>query len=385
MNKVNGEVFKFKREDEDIINKTDEEINERYKKGEIRIITEQARYPIKSIHEMIDSGDYKRNPEYQRRKRWDDGKKSRLIESFIMNVPLPPIFLYEYEYSKYEVMDGQQRLTAIYDFYNGDFALVELEYWRELEGKKYKELPSEIKKGIDRRYISSIVLLEETAKTKAEADKLKQIVFERLNSGGEKLTPQEARNSLYIGEMNQLCLKLSENKKFRKMWQIPLEDKELIKNDLYKKMTDVEYVLRFFAYRHLGELRTSKEKFFDAYLKTANDFPNETLKQLEEIFNITIDIVWEIFQQEAFIPYKLTIPAIYMYDSLMQSISQYIDRKDEVIKNKYYIKEKIKSRELSKFEYAEDKLLFDGRYDSNVIVLRRIKYFNQLIEEIINE
>jgi uncharacterized protein with ParB-like and HNH nuclease domain len=111
-------------------------------------------------------------------------------------MPLPPVFLYEYDYSKFEVMDGLQRLTTIFDFYSGNFALEDLGYWKELEGKRYDELPGEIQKGIDRRYISSIVLLEETAKTPEEAEALKQIVFERLNSGGEKLTAQETRNAL---------------------------------------------------------------------------------------------------------------------------------------------------------------------------------------------
>lgn len=202
---------------------SDEQINEKYKKGEIRIVTEQARYPLDNIETMLDSQKYILNPEYQRRKRWDNTRKSRLIESFIMNVPIPPIFLYETEYSIYEVMDGLQRLTAIYDFYKVRFNLTGLEYWKELNGRNYKTLPEQVKRGIDRRYLSSIVLLEETAKSKAEADNLKRIVFERLNSGGEKLTPQETRNALHNGKFNQLCMNLAKNDSFRKMWQLPLE------------------------------------------------------------------------------------------------------------------------------------------------------------------
>ena len=114
------------------ISLSDEDINEKYKKGEVRIVTEQARYPLDTIATMIDSKKYNLNPEYQRRKRWDNERKSRLIESFIMNVPIPPIFLYEIDYSFYEVMDGQQRLTAIYDFYKGKYELEGLEYWQEL-------------------------------------------------------------------------------------------------------------------------------------------------------------------------------------------------------------------------------------------------------------
>ena len=199
---ISGETFTF--QDNSDTSKeclSDDEINEKYKKGEIRIVTEQARYPLDSIPTMLDSKKYILDPEYQRRKRWDDARKSKLIESFIMNVPIPPIFLYEIDYSIYEVMDGQQRLTAIYDFYKGKFKLQELEYWQELEGRNYQNLPEQVRRGIDRRYLSSIILLQETAKSQKEAEYLKQIVFERLNSGGEQLTPQETRNALQNGKM----------------------------------------------------------------------------------------------------------------------------------------------------------------------------------------
>lgn len=114
---------------------TNDEINEKYKKGEVRIITEQARYPLSTIVNMVNSDDYILNPEFQRRHRWDTTRKSRLIESFIINVPIPPIFLYEREYSVYEVMDGLQRLTAISQFYEDKFALQDLVEWKELNGK----------------------------------------------------------------------------------------------------------------------------------------------------------------------------------------------------------------------------------------------------------
>jgi uncharacterized protein with ParB-like and HNH nuclease domain len=205
---ISGKTFIYPdKSDTVIVFSSDNNINEKYKKGEIRIVTEQARYPLDSIETMLDSQKYILNPEYQRRKRWDNTRKSRLIESFIMNVPIPPIFLYEVDYSIYEVMDGLQRLTAIYDFYKGKFDLEGLEYWQELNGRNYKNLPQQVKRGIDRRYLSSIVLLQETAKSSEEADFLKQIVFERLNSGGEKLTPQETRNALHNGKFNQLCIK----------------------------------------------------------------------------------------------------------------------------------------------------------------------------------
>src|SRR5690606_36341848 len=127
---------------------SDEEINSKYREGEIRIVTEQARYPLNTISSMVHSDSYKMNPEYQRRHRWTNRKRSSLIESLIMNVPIPPIFLYEYEYSSYEVMDGLQRLTAISSFYDDEFELEGLTKWPELNGKKYNKLPKLVKQGV---------------------------------------------------------------------------------------------------------------------------------------------------------------------------------------------------------------------------------------------
>ena len=190
---------------------SDNDINEKYIKGEVRIVTEQARYPLNTIVSMLDSDDYELDPEFQRRHRWNTQRRSRLIESFIMNVPIPPIFLYEDSYSHYQVMDGLQRLTAIYDFYTDRLTLDGLQEWSELNGRKYTNLPDKIKRGVDRRYLSSIILLQETAKDKFEADRLKQLVFERINSGGVKLEYQESRNAIYDGPLNKLCIKLSRN------------------------------------------------------------------------------------------------------------------------------------------------------------------------------
>lgn len=388
MQYIEGEVFKLEKLEEKPVTMSDEEINAKYKRGEIRIVTEQARYPVKSIKTMLESGDYKLNPEYQRRKRWDNGKKSRLIESFIMNVPLPPVFLYEYDYSKFEVMDGLQRLTAVDDFYGNKFSLEGLEYWKELEGKKYNELPEEIQKGIDRRYISSVVLLEETAKTEKEAEELKQIVFERLNSGGEKLTPQETRNALYNGKFNQLCLKLSTNESFRKMWHIPLEnddEQELLKSEAYRKMNDVELVLRFFAFRFLDKLSgTTIEDFLDEYLKQANDFSDNTTVSLENLFTETIETIYELFGKEAFFSpmYERQVnkPQKTIYDPLMQSVAKHIVKKDILLKNAAQIKEHKYSNNI----YREDgSKFFEGRNTYTADIKKRIEYFDILFQQFI--
>ena len=202
--------------------KTDEEINEKYLKGEVRIVTEQARYPLSTIKDMFNGKDYILNPDFQRRLRWDRIKQSKLIESFIINVPIPPIFLYEKDYSVYEVMDGLQRITAIKEFYEDKYALEGLEIWPELNSKKYSSLPEQVRKGIDRRYISSIILLKETAKDSEAAKALKQLVFSRINSGGAKLEDQEYRNALYPGPFNDLTIELARNQTFCDIFDIPL-------------------------------------------------------------------------------------------------------------------------------------------------------------------
>jgi hypothetical protein len=302
---ISGETFIDKNGlDIGLVCSSDDEINEKYNKGEIRIVTEQARYPIDSIETMLDSKRYILNPEYQRRKRWNNTQKSRLIESLIMNVPISPIFLYEIDYSTYEVIDGEQRLTAIYDFYKGKFNLEGLEYWQELNGRNYQNLPGQVRRGIDRRYLSSIVLLQETAKNEREAEYVKHIVFERLNSGGDKLTPQETRNALHNGKFNQVCIKLAQNDYFRKMWKLPLEsegEEKLLKSESYRKMEDVELVLRFFAYRHIDNLKSPVDKFLDEYLKQANNYHKllETEKEKVKIMTEKIKNLGTLEQELA--------------------------------------------------------------------------------------
>lgn len=307
---------------------SDAELNRRYLKEGVRIVIEQARYPLNQILAMFtdtfetESGaieaKYKRDPEYQRRHRWDEGRQSRLIESFLMNVPVPPVFLYEYELARFEVMDGRQRLTALMDFYEDKLQLTGLQHWPELNGRTYSALPSSIRDGIDRRYLSSIILLNETAADSEQAAFLKKLVFERLNSGGVRLSGQETRNAVYDGPLNDLCLRLSRITELRLVLGTPLDPSGFADPDaddesdaglqlgrdahgievtaaglkFYKSMEDVEIVLRFFAYRHFDKFTQGLNKigeFLDEFLVRGNRFSEDTLAEYEKIFvdNIT--------------------------------------------------------------------------------------------------
>ncbi|MCM1234762.1 MAG: DUF262 domain-containing protein [Ruminococcus flavefaciens] len=369
-----------------------EEITQKYHQGQIRIVTEQARYPLNTIVGLVESGNYILRPDFQRRHRWEGTRKSKLIESFIINVPVPPIFLYETTYSKYEVMDGLQRITAIYEFYHDKFKLEGLEEWSELNGYRYSELPEVIRLGIDRRYLSSIILLQETAKNEIEALNMKQLVFERLNSGGVDLSDQEARNALYDGNLNKLCLKLSKNTKFRKLFAIPLNvDKKDggTGNILYDEMRDVELVLRYFAFRQIEKWTSSYiKKFLDEYLIMGNQYSGVTLKKLEKSFTETINLIYDTMGESAFRLWKATKnnnelkqvskPTKVLYDSFMLAFCQYTECADKLLENKDDVFKEIKKLFVDKPE------LFISRFNKNDIINRRdeiIKAINKVIGE----
>ena len=380
MKLYSGEALKLgKDKTENGVKMSFDEITRKYHQGQIRIVTEQARYPLNTIVGLIESGNYILKPGFQRRHRWDNRRKSKLIESFIINVPIPPIFLYETTYSKYEVMDGLQRITAIYEFYNDGFALEGLEEWSELNGYKYNELPEVIKLGIDRRYLSSIILLQETAKNELEALNMKQLVFERLNSGGVDLSDQETRNALYDGALNKLCLELSCNTKFRKLFAIPVNvDKKnkITGNVLYDKMEDVELVLRFFAFRQIEKWTDNYiKKYLDEYLILGNEFLEDTLKNLEKCFKETIDIIYEIMGESAFRLWKVSRdgnevkqvskPTKVLYDAFMLAFCQYLEQTEKIYEKKDKIRDEVKKIFIEKSE------LFTSRFNKNDIIKRR--------------
>lgn len=380
---------------------TPEQINEKYEKGEARIVTEQGAIKLPLINSVFSSGNYEKMPVYQRRITWDDEKRSKLIESFIINIPIPPIFIYEVEFGKYEVMDGLQRVSAIQDFYEDGYALTGLTEWKELNGLKYSQLPQKVREGIDRRQISVISLLKESAKSPAQEQKMKRMVFERLNTGGVKLESQEIRNALFDGKFNRLCKELSANNIFRTMWGIPTnventtnEDyvqddevnfaKEIAKNKMYMRMYDVELVLRFFAMRHLEEFSKLSD-FLDAYLifgnkKIEEDSENEN--HYRELFFSEINKVYKIFGKDAFCLYSKqrgdyiwSSPKNMVYDPLMLTLANY-----ELISDDFDIEKNMKILE-DAYKAADD-TLFDGKRQSKTDIKRRIQFFEGVMAKI---
>lgn len=162
---------------------TDDEINARYESGQDRLIQEINRIKLPALVDNIRS-----NPNYmvidnesQSVGNWNDVKKSKLIESFIINLPVMPIVLYEKLYHTHEVIDGKQRLKAIVDFYSNQLVLSGLEVKTELNGCTYATLPYHTKKVLNHRSLSLITIMPSEDASPEEIAKIIEIIAERLN------------------------------------------------------------------------------------------------------------------------------------------------------------------------------------------------------------
>ncbi|NET59435.1 MAG: DUF262 domain-containing protein [Symploca sp. SIO2E6] len=364
--------------------RTDREIDAKYEKGEKRILTETNRERLPSFVESLNNPNYMEiRPYFQRRSRWDEQKQSRLIESFLINILVPPILLYEKAYNCYEVMDGQQRITAIKRFYENELKLTGLELWPELNGKFYKDLPPNIKAGIDRRSISSVTLITESTSDPEEAFYLKQIAFERINTGGVKLSRQEARNCLFYNEFNQLLFELSANPIFAKALGIYLNDEEeRNQHQWYKTMEDVELVLRFFALRNVEHFTGKLETFLDNYMKKSHDFSAEDIEFLRNEFVQTIELVDKIYEDNLFTPFnaKKRIPYKAYYDAVMVGFSNYLSSAELLIEKKSQIIEATK--DLLRQKNAG---LFTGQGKTKDDLKMRIQLFSDMLKQVIND
>lgn len=367
------------------------QINEKYEKGEHRIVTETNREKLPNFVDALKRNNYMEvRPFYQRRSRWDEERQSKLIESFIINIPVPPVFLYEKSYNSYEVMDGQQRITAIDDFYNNRFSLTGLDLWPELNGMKYSDLPNKIRAGLDRRSISSIVLLKESAPEEEDAIFLRQLVFERLNTGGVKLERQEIRNSLSTGKFNDILFELARLDIFRDVWELPRYEEEELENHkssiyekaFFKKMEDIEVVLRFFALRHMDNFRYGIQGFLDIYMIRSKGFQEKDCEHLSKLYRETLETAHAIYGEDLFRSYengKFTGKAKKgIYDAVMVSLSEFHNSYSELVSQKDTVLEK--SKEL--FE-KEGMATFAGRASTKKDLENRISLFRTLFSEVL--
>lgn len=337
---------------------TDRAIEKHFESGRLRVVQEKNDIFLSHIIDFI-HGDGKDKvwgnlrPEYQRRLRWDNKRKSKLIESFIMNIPVPPIFLYEKSLGRFEVMDGQQRLNAISEFMSGDFALEGLEIWKALNGKNYSKLPPLIRRGIERAKISAITLMSDSSSSDSDSLDLRAQVFERLNTGGERLNAQELRNSIFSGSFNDLVINLSKDRRFTEAWGIPdheqhtredgTADQILKDNVLYKRMADVEIVLRFFSFKDTSNISGSVRAMLDSSMKTYRTANSEMISDLKREFQDSLDLCVAVFGNDVFrLPAAPDVktPRVSrpLYDAQMVAMFSNKNNRDRIIGKKEKIK-----------------------------------------------
>ncbi len=240
-------------------------------------------------------------PELQRHYVWDKTEASRFIDSVLLGLPVPSIFLAKTKDEKLLIIDGYQRIMTVRDYVKGIFSkdnsIFKLskvdkihERWR---GKAFIELSDDEQRKIRNTTIHAIIFMQQHP---VNGDTSLYQVFERINSSGRTLLPQEIRNCVYQGPINSLLLELNTNKYWRALWGTETPD---------ERMRDLEHILRFFALSDekiissdKSPTRISLKKYLNQYMDSVNK--PELIFSLKTRFESTIEFIHTNFGNHAF-------------------------------------------------------------------------------------
>ena len=234
------------------------------------------------------------DPDFQRLFVWGIKEKSELIESILMGIPLPVLYLFEQNDGKLQVVDGRQRLTAIFQFMENQFALSELKILPNEKGNKFKNLSS-MMQGIIEDFQMTVYKIQPPTPENVKFD-----IFDRVNRGGKKLNHQEMRNALHQGKSTLLLKELSEMQEFQ------LATGKSIKPD---RMKDRYIILRYLSfymyYKKWEELKNLEYKsdiddFLAKIMDFINDFTDEQINALKQTFRQSMKNCYEILGSDAF-------------------------------------------------------------------------------------
>jgi len=257
------------------------------------ISTTGADMTLELLSNKIDSKDIV-VPEFQRYHVWPIAKASRLIESFLLGLPVPQVFLYQEPISReLLVVDGQQRLMAVNRFINGVYKGKEFRLSgvnSEWDGLTYRDLND-----ADRRRFNNTILRATIFEQVDPKDNTSIFeVFERLNTGGISLSAQEVRNAVIGGDFNQLAKELNDNATWRRM---------INKKPIDERQKDVEFIIRMLAL--LQSYTTYKKpmgKFLNTALSDRKTLSESDKQHYERVFIDTIELIDSTIGDKAFRP-----------------------------------------------------------------------------------
>jgi len=250
-------------------------------------------------------------PDFQRRYVWSDAQASRLIESLIIQCPIPVIYLNQEQDETLAVIDGNQRLTSISRFLKNSFPLKGLTAYPELEGNRFHELDPRIQRHVENRTLRCIVILKGTH------PQVKFDVFERLNTGATKLNPQELRHGLYFGDVISLAAYVVKKTKLLSVLEIKAD----------KRMKAEELVLRFWALdEDISKYRKPLAGFINDFAERKRTLSDAEKAELEKSFDDAFervhallgDLTFRIFDSSHHV--ESTFNAA-LYDALMVGVS----------------------------------------------------------------
>jgi hypothetical protein len=237
------------------------------------------------------------NPDYQRHEVWDDIRKSRLIESLMLKIPIPMFYVSADEKSVYTVVDGLQRLSSLRDFIIGkDFLerndealrgkgmkLQGLEFWTQYDGNTFCELPTYLQNRITETELTFTIINPGTP------EEVKRNIFKRINTGGLYLTPQEIRNALYNGHVTELLNVLAASDSFLNATAHSVKT---------ERMDDFELILRCLAFILRGKEFYPKNNSMDTFLSDTMqiinaypDFSTSDIMKLIKRGNVTVESI----------------------------------------------------------------------------------------------
>lgn len=278
-------------EDKDINDAIVEEYHEKKRK----VVTDKHDYIIDTIFSKLQDKEIILDPEYQRNFVWDESKSSQLIESILLGIPIPTIYLNEGSEDD-EVIDGQQRLTTIYSYMRGlypDNNVFKLKGLQELScinGLTYEQLPKSLKKSL-RDFNITIIKIKSASHSDTKFD-----IFERLNKGSENLKEQELRNCVYRGPFNNELHMLVNHEKVKRFFT-EKEHKKLCKRmDLQADICSY-----FSAHKNKGVFsgNPGKKESLNITMSKLNNDPNAVADIKSHLFK-SLDMVYSILGDKAF-------------------------------------------------------------------------------------